>query len=132
MMKLIDEHVSGKALEHLGLVAAVIEKIGLIEKIDARLPLHHEKTSMGQRVAAMLYNELGLLNDRLYMFPQFLDNKPVDRLFSGDISAEYFNDDALGRCLDTIYNYGVTKLFTEIAFEIGSEKGYLVRLFKQI
>ena len=61
MMNLTDEHVSGKALEHLGLVAAVIDKTGLIEKIDARLPLHNAKTSMGQRVAAMLYNGLGFL-----------------------------------------------------------------------
>ena len=111
-------------------MAAVIDKIGFIEKIDARLPLHHAKTSMGQRVAAMLYNGLGFLDDRLYMFPQFLDNKPVDRLFSGDVLAEYFNDDALGRCLDAIYNYGVTKLFTEIACEIGSEQGYLGKNFQ--
>jgi transposase len=130
MMNLTDEHVSGKALEHLGLVAAVIDKIELIEKIDARLPLHNAKTSMGQRVAAMLYNGLGFLDDRLYMFPHFLDNKPVDRLFRGDVAAEHFNDDALGRCLDAIYTYGVTKFFTEIAFEIGAEQGYLGKTFQ--
>ena len=34
-----DEDISGKVLDHLGLVATTVEKIGLIEKIDSRLPL---------------------------------------------------------------------------------------------
>ena len=80
-----EEDISGKVMDHLGLVAVTLEKIGLIEKIDARLPLNNSKTTMGQRVAAMIFNGLGFIDDRLYMFPQFLDNKPVDRLFKGDV-----------------------------------------------
>jgi transposase len=124
-----DENISGKALDHLGLVAVTIEKIGLIKKIDQRLPLAKPKTTMGQRVAAMIFNGLGFVDDRLYMFPEFLHNKPVDRLFDGDVKAENFNDDALGRCLDSIYAYGTTKLFSEVAFEIGIEQGLLGRTF---
>ncbi len=126
-MTLTDEDISGKVLDHLGLVSATIEKIGLIEKLDKRLPLESPKTTMGQRVAAMIFNGLGFIDDRLYMFPEFLSNKPVDRLFKGDVKAENFNDDALGRCLDTIHGYGVTKLFSEIAFEIGIEQNLLGR-----
>ena len=126
-MLITDKDISGKVLDHLGLVSATIEKIGLIEKIDRRLPLESPKTSMGQRVAAMIYNGLGFIDDRLYMFPEFLSNKPVDRLFRGDVKAEQFNDDALGRCLDSIYDYGVTKLFSEVAFEIGIEQKLLGR-----
>ncbi len=84
---------------------------------------------MSQRVAAMIFNGLGFIDDQLYMFPQFLDNKPVDRLFKGAVKAEYFNDDALGRCLDAIDEYGVTKLFSEIAFMIGVEQKLLGRTF---
>jgi transposase len=124
-----DEDISGKALDHLGLVAATIEKIGLIAKIDQRLPLENPKTTMGQRVAAMIFNGLGFIDDRLYMFPEFLHNKPVDRLFTGNVKAENFNDDALGRCLDAIYAYGVTKFFSEVAFEIGTEQKLLGRTF---
>jgi transposase len=72
-----DEDISGKALDHLGLVAATLEKIGLIDKIDQRLPLENPKTTMGQRVAAMIFNGLGFMDERLYMFPEFLDTKPV-------------------------------------------------------
>jgi transposase len=74
---------------------------------------------MGKRIAAMVLNGLGFMNDRLYMFPTFLANKPVDRLFSGNLNAVMFNDDALGRCLDAVSAFGVTKLFSEISFEIG-------------
>lgn len=124
-----DEDISGKVMDHLGLVAVTIEKIGLISKIDERLPLNNSKTTMGQRVAAMIFNGLGFIDDRLYMFPEFLDNKPVDRLFKGDVKAEYFNDDALGRCLDAIHEYGVTKLFSEIALMIGVEQKLLGHTF---
>ncbi len=50
---------------------------------------------MGQRVAAMIQNGLGFMNDRLYMFSAFLENEPVDRLFDPDVTADHFNDDAL-------------------------------------
>lgn len=128
-MRITDKDISGKVLDHLGLVAVIIEKLGLVEKIDKRLPLNKPKTTMGQRVAAMILNGLGFIDDRLYMFPEFLGNKPVDRLFRGDVKAEYFNDDALGRCLDDIHAYGVTKLFSELAFEIGDEQKLLGKTF---
>lgn len=124
-----DDNISGKVLDHLGLIAVTLQKIGLVKKIDQRLPLKKPKTTMGQRVAAMIFNGLGFVDDRLYMFPEFLHNKPVDRLFDGDVEAENFNDDALGRCLDAIYAYGTTKLFSEVAFEIGIEQGFLGRTF---
>lgn len=118
------DQVSGKVLDHLGLVASTIEKLGLVEKIDHRIPLKKSKgvnVTIGQRVCAMILNGLGFIDDRLYMFPQFLKNKPVDRLFGADVCAEDFNDDALGRGLDRIYEYGVTRLFSDLAFEIGDE-----------
>lgn len=124
------EQISGKALDHLGLVAATIEKIGLIKKIDKLLPLSKEKgakTTIGQRVAAMILNGLGFIDDRLYMFPDFLSNKPVDRLLGEGLHAEDFNDDALGRGLDKIYGYGCTTLFSQLAFEIGIEQKLLGR-----
>jgi transposase len=123
------EGMSTLILDHLGLVAASIKNLGLIEKLDVRLPLSKDKmkTSMGERVAAMILNGLGFIDDRLYLFPKFLENKPVDRLFGRDIRAEHFNDDALGRCLDEISAYGETRLFSEIAFEIGIEQNLLGR-----
>ena len=125
-----EQDISGKVLDHLGLIAATIDKLGLIEKIDARIPLNNAKTTMGQRVACMIYNGLGFTNDRLYMFPEFLSNKPIDRLFEGQLTAENFNDDALGRALDAIHEYGVNKLFVELALTIGIEQNLLGKTFR--
>ena len=49
------------------------------------------------------------------------------RLFGEGISADHFNDDSLGRCLDKIYDYGVDKLFSELAFDIGAEQNLFGR-----
>jgi transposase len=125
MIELTEKNVSGKVLDHLGLVASTIYDIGLVQKIDTKLPLSLNKgakVTIGQRVAAMIINGLGFMNTRLYMFPEFLENKPVDRLLGDGLIAEDFNDDALGRALDVIHEYGTNQLFSEIAFPIAIEQ----------
>ncbi|TSJ80172.1 DUF4277 domain-containing protein [Cardinium endosymbiont of Dermatophagoides farinae] len=113
-------NISGSSvLDHLGLVASTIEKLGIVNEINKRIPLTNgAKTTHGQRVSAMILNGLGFMNDRLYLFPKFLANKPVSKLLGGDVCASDFNDDALGRCLDAIHEYGITKLFSEVALSI--------------
>ena len=99
-----------------------------MDMIDERLPLSPDKgvhISMGKRVAAMILNGLGFMDDRLYMFPEFLKSVPVQRFFGPDVTADHFNDDALGRCLDAIYACGPTRLFSEVAFAIGIKQGLL-------
>lgn len=125
---LLKEQVRGEVLDHLGIIAVTLDKLKLIDKINERLAVSKNKGSkicMGKRLAAMILNGLGFIDDRLYLFPKFLANKPVDRLLGEGIKAEDFNDDALGRFLDAVYEYGTTKLFTEIAFEVGIEQGLL-------
>lgn len=123
-----EEDVSGQVLDHLGLVASVINRLKLVEKIDARVKVSKDKgakVTMGQRLAAMILNGLGFIDDRLYMFPQFLENKPIERLLGKGLSAGDFNDDILGRFLDAVSDYGVTPLFSEIALEIGVSENLL-------
>jgi transposase len=97
-----------------------------VDKINQRLPTTDKaNVTMGQRVLAMILNGLGFTNDRLYLVPRFFQNKPVDRLIGPGIESEHLNDDALGRCLDAIATYGTTRLFFDMAFEIGTEQGLL-------
>ena len=120
--------ISTKHIGHLGLVADKIDELGLIDLIDQRLPVSKEcgaKLSHGERVAAMIINGLGFIDTRLYLFTKFLEDKAIDRLFDREVQLDWFNDDALGRCLDAISDYGVTKLFTELSFLIGEKKGLL-------
>jgi len=130
MEALTEESFSGLAIDHLGLVADKIDDLEIISLVDERLPLSDDsgvKVTMGERVAAMLLNGLGFIDSRLYMFPEFLTKKPVERIFGKDLKAEWFNDDALGRCLDEISKFGVTKMFTEISFYIGIKHKLLGR-----
>jgi transposase len=106
-------------LDHLGLVVATIEQLGIVKQIDKQLPMTQAaKTTHGERAMAIILNGLGFMDDRLYLFPKFLANKPVSRLFGKELSATDFNDDALGRFLDAVHAYGENKLFSEIAFPI--------------
>lgn len=125
------DQISTMSLDHLGLIAATIHDLGLIDKINRILPLSEDnnvKATMGQRVAAMILNGLGFINNRLYIFPEFLEHKPVERLLGKGLKHEYFNDDSLGRCLDAIHENGPTKTFSTLAFQVGLEKNLLGKL----
>lgn len=123
-----EEQFSSAHLGHLGLVADKIDSLKIIDLIDNRLPVseaYGAKVSHGERVAAMIMNGLGFIDNRLYLFPKFLSDKPLDRLFNRHVEAKWFNDDATGRCLDEISAYGTTKLFTELSLTIGQARGLL-------
>ena len=78
---------------------------------------HGAKISHGERVAAMIMNGLGFIDSRLYLFPEFLSDKPLDRLFNRHVKPEWFNDDASGRYFSLRY--------TELCFAIGQSRGLL-------
>ena len=91
-------------LDHLGLIAGMVDELGLPELIDTVVKQDHEQrqVSVGQCVKAMILNGLGFVNRALYLMPHFFKDKPVERLLGDGIKAEHLNDDALGRALDTI------------------------------
>ena len=94
------EQVYSETIDHLGLVAATIHDIGLIEKIDNLIPINKDKganLTIGQRIAGMIMNGLGFVDTRLYMYAEFLADKPLERLIGNDVLPEYFTDDALAR-----------------------------------
>lgn len=103
-------------LDHLGIVAGVCREIGLAEFLDAQAPHSRQKVSVGTATVAMVLNGLGFSNRRLYLVPQFFENKPLERLLGvSDIEAADLNDDCLGRTLEWLYAHDVTRLFAGIA-----------------
>ena len=107
------DHYSSKQLNHLGLISAMYDELGIGRIFDQLIPQHEEKrtVSIGQAVKAMVLNGLGFANRALYLTPLFFRDKPVDRLISDGIEAEHLNDDVLGRALDAIYGYGPDILY---------------------
>ena len=102
-------------IDHLGIVAGICREIGLIEKIDSQVKATDRKVSCGKGTQAMILNALGFVGRALYLMPDYLHNKPVDLLIDPDLTAEDFNDDTLGRCLDDLYEAGVTEVFYQVA-----------------
>lgn len=117
-----------KRIDHLGIVAGMCNKIGLIETIDEQIGERERKVSVGQAVQAMVLNGLGFVGRPLYLTPEFFANKPIDVLIGAGIKAADLNDDSLGRALDEVFEHGVTELFVSVAkrglSEFGIEQKY--------
>src|SRR5215831_2892854 len=106
-------------LDHLGLIASVINDLGLVRRIDARLPPDaQEAITPGEAIKGMILNGLGFANRPLSLTPQFFDNKPLDLLFRPGVEAEMFNRFKLGRTLDEVNIYGCDLFFSEIALPV--------------
>ncbi len=104
---------STKSLDHLGLVSGMCKDIGIAKFIDDAHPEQSKDkhVSYGQLVEAMILNGLGFVGRTLYMYPEYFADRPVERLLGKGVKAEHINDDALGRCLDQLYETGVSDLF---------------------
>ena len=109
------ENYVNERLDHLGIVAAVCQEIGLAAWLDAQDPTNRQQVSVGTATVAMILNGLGFSNRQLYLVPQFFANKPIEHLLGPGITAEMLNDDCLGRTLDWLYTHDLTKLFAGIA-----------------
>ena len=111
-------------LDHLGLVAGVVDQIGLVECIDARLGTHEdEHLSAGQVLKAMILNGLGFVSAPMYLFGRFFEDKPTEHLLGEGVQSAHLNDDKLGRVLDSLHEAGLSSLFVEIASEAMSRHG---------
>ena len=66
-------------LGHLGILTAVIERLGIVEKVNARISVSKEKGVKSEHgcLAAMILNASGFIDHRLYLFPEFLKDKPL-------------------------------------------------------
>jgi transposase len=109
------EEIQIKNIDHLGIVAGLIDEIGIVEVINEKLGIDkREKISSGQVLKAMILNGLGMVSRPLYLFSQFFDDKAVEKLLGDEIKSEYLNDDKIGRVMDEIYKIGLNSLFIEI------------------
>jgi len=110
---------TSRQIGHLGLVAGMIDELGILSVIDEAIPktrdhiLPHSKV-----IEAMLLNGLGFNERRLYLFSRFFTNLSTEQLLGPGITPEHLNDDVLLRTLDSIYDYGTTDLFNRIVMKV--------------
>ena len=71
--------ISVQTLNHLGIIAGIIDELGVVEQIDQRLGRHpKEIVSAGQVVKAMILNGLGFVSAPLYLFGKFFEGKAIE------------------------------------------------------
>jgi len=101
-----------KNLDHLGLIAGIVDELGVVEIVNQRLGEDpREQISGGIAVKAMILNGLGFASAPLYLFKQFFEGKATEHLLGSGVSCEHLNDDRLGGVLDGLYLSGITSVF---------------------
>ncbi len=109
-------NIEVRNLNHLGIIAGIIDEIGIVEIINEQLGIKaQEKLNSGLIVKSVILNAMGFVSRPLYLFPQFFNDKATEHLFGEGIRPGDFNDDKIGRVMDKLYQFGLTKLFLLIA-----------------
>ena len=113
------EEIQVKNLDHLGIVAGLIDEIGIVKIINNKLGIDvREKISAGTVVKSILINGLGFVSRPLYLFSQFFQDKAIEKLLGERIKPDYLNDDKIGRVMDELYKYGLNDIFIEVVLEV--------------
>ena len=119
-------------LDHLGIVAGIIDEMGIVEEINTRVGRSsREKVSAGVMVKAMILNGLGFVSAPLYMFSKFFEGKSTEHLLGTGITAEQINDDRISNVLDDLHEVGLSATFLGISmravekYEVKVETGHV-------
>ena len=112
----INGEIEVKNLDHLGLVAGIVDELGIVEIINEQVGIAAgEIVNAGLVVKATILNGLGFVSRPLYLFPQFFEDKATEHLFGEGILPEQLNDDKIGRVMDKLYVKGLSNIFLLIA-----------------
>lgn len=106
------------SLAHYGILAAFVDKLGLVELLDRHLPktgLHY--VSSGQAAKAVILNSFGFVERRLYLFHEFFENLPTERLIGPGVCPEHLNDDVIGHLLDNLSHAKISLLYERFVVE---------------
>ncbi|RUS93440.1 IS4 family transposase [Dulcicalothrix desertica PCC 7102] len=113
------ENTKIQNIDHLGIVAGIVDSIGLVEIINNFVPQEQsEKVSAGHVVKAMILNGLGFVAQPLYMFPKYFETIPCEHLLGEGIKPEYLNDYKLGRVMDKLFIKGLSSIFLAISINV--------------
>jgi transposase len=110
------ENLEINNLNHLGIIAGIVDEIGIVEIVDEQLGTNcKEIVSPGIIVKAIIINGLGFISRPLYLFSQFFEGLATEHLLGQGILPEHLNDDRIGRVMDKYYQLGISELFLLIA-----------------
>ncbi|MEG4445421.1 DUF4277 domain-containing protein [Microcoleus sp. AT9_B5] len=115
---LMNNEIEIQNIDHLGIVAGIIDAIVLVEIINELIASQKgEKFSSGHFVKAMILNGLGFGSQPLYRFPKYYENIGCEHLIGAGVKPEYLNDDKLGRVMDKLFIKALDTIFLKLALK---------------
>jgi len=112
-MKEFDEEVDVYAVNHLPIVKAYADKIGLVEIVNQLVPSEMEMEP-GIIFLGMVLDTLSGRSP-LYRLENFFENQDTELLLGKAVDSKSFNDTTVGRLADKLYKAGTIRIFTEIS-----------------
>src|SRR5215470_2647276 len=112
-MGLVLPTIEAYQVQHLPIVKAYADKIGVVEVINQLVP-----TEMGIDPGTIV---LGMILDTLsgrsplYRLEEFFAHQDTALLLGQALAPDAFNDDTVGRVLERLYDVGTMKIFTACA-----------------
>jgi len=97
-------------VQHLPLVKAYADKIGLVEVINQVVPTEMD-VDPGTIVLGMILDTLSGRSP-LYRLEEFFTHQDTALLLGKAVAPEVFKDDTVGRVLERLYDVGTMKIFT--------------------
>jgi transposase len=109
--------------DHLPVIAAFCRSMGIREIVNRLVPTEMDLDA-GTVVIGMILDTLSGRTP-LYRLHEFFKDRDTELLFGTEIAPAAFNDDAVGRVLDRLYDAGTMKIFTEVSLRVC--KGFNIR-----
>ncbi len=109
-MGLVLPPIEAYQVQHLPLVKAYADKIGLVEVINQVVPTEMD-VDPGTIVLGMILDTLSGRSP-LYRLEEFFTHQDTALLLGKAVAPEVFNDDTVGRILERLYDVGTMKIFT--------------------
>src|SRR5712692_5093332 len=126
-MGLVLPPIEAYQVQHLPIVKAYADKIGLVEVIN-QLVSTEMAIDPGTMVLGMILDTLRGRSP-LYRLEEFFAQQDTALLLGKAVAPEAFHDDTVGRVLDRLYEIGTMKLFTACAVRadqvFGLDKRYV-------
>lgn len=114
-----DSHVT---IAHLGLIAGMIDTLGITDCIDSQIPQKWEHSvTHGEAIKALLINGLGYPGQRLFLMPEFFMDIATERLIRKGVRPDLLSSSLFRDCLDAVTAFSPTRLFSLIARTMGEK-----------
>jgi transposase len=120
-MQVLSPAIEVYPVHHLPIIKAYADQLGLVSLINHYVPTEME-VDAGTVVLALVLDTLSGRSP-LYRWEEFFAQQDTALLLGTPVPPQALNDDAVGRVLDRLYDFGTMRLFTACAVRAATRFG---------